>query len=73
MIKTFLKGLCIFGFSDLFLFGSIISFMYCLQYNIFIDIILFITGLSYGFMFFILIFGIGVLEEECNHNENRKD
>lgn len=64
MIKTFLKGLCIFGFSDLFLFGSIISFMYCLQYNIFIDIILFISGLFYGFMFFIFIFGIGVLEEE---------
>ena len=73
MIKTFLKGLYIFGFSDLFLFGSIISFMYCLQYNIFIDIILFITGLSYGFMFFILIFGIGVLEEECNHNESCKN
>lgn len=64
MIKTFLKGLYIFSFSDLFLFGSIISFMHCLQYNIFIDIILFITGLSYAFMFFILIFGIGVLEEE---------
>jgi hypothetical protein len=64
MIKTFLKGLYIFGFSALCLFSSIISFMSCTQYNIFVNIILMINGLFCAFMFFIFIFGIGVLEEE---------
>ena len=64
MIKTFLKGFYIFSLSALFLFDSIISFMHCTQYNIFVNILLVISGLFYGFMFFIMIFGIGMLEEE---------
>lgn len=64
MIKTFFKGLCTFGAAALFLFDSIISFMHCTQNNIFINILFVISGLFYGFMFFIFIFGIGVLEEE---------
>lgn len=64
MIKIFLKGLYLFSFSALYLFGSIMSFMHCTQYNIFVNIFFVISGLFYGFMFFIFIFGIGVLEEE---------
>lgn len=64
MIKTFLKGLYIFSFSALYLFGSIMSFIHCLQYNIFVNTVLIIQGLLCAFMFFILVFGIGALDEE---------